>query len=41
MECFRDISEISDWQDMSDEQRLQVLAELEQRRKEIEAMEQS
>jgi len=37
MGCFRDIHEISDWHDMTDEQRLKVLAELEERRKEIEA----
>lgn len=39
MGCFRDINEISDWHDMSDEQRLKVLTEIEQRRKEFEAME--
>ncbi len=37
MGCFRDIHEISDWHDMTNEKRLAVLAELEGRRKEMAA----
>ena len=37
--CFRDMDEISDWHEMSAEQRLKLLAELEQRSKEAEAVE--
>jgi len=38
MGCFRDIHEITDWHDMSDGQRLELLAELDKRRKEAEAL---
>ena len=37
--CFRDVDEISDWHDMSAEQKLRLLAELELRRKDAEASE--
>lgn len=39
MGCFRDIHEITDWHDMSDEQRRALLVEIEQRRKEFKAAE--
>jgi len=38
MGCFRDIHEIADWHDMSDEQRRTLLAKLDERRKEAEAL---
>ncbi|MEZ5525550.1 MAG: DUF1289 domain-containing protein [Pseudomonadales bacterium] len=39
MGCFRNIEEISDWHDMDDQQRQQVIDGLEERRRAIEAEE--
>jgi len=36
MGCFRDTHEVNDWHDMTDKKRLEVLADLERRRKEME-----
>ncbi|MEH6357516.1 MAG: DUF1289 domain-containing protein [Pseudomonadales bacterium] len=37
--CFRDSHEITEWHDMSDEQKLKLRAVLELRRKEADALE--